>query len=81
MESGRGRTPEERQAAAEARARARSGSPQTGDEDLLAPAGRPARAPEGISRYGGADYGRRRMVAIGVGVAVLFLLFLVFVGC
>ena len=76
MESGGGRSAEERKAAAEARARAREGEPAPGDEDLVAGGGEPARAPEGISRYnaGGDIYGRRRAIAIGAAVVVVLLL-------
>lgn len=83
MESGRGRSADERRAAAEARARARTGEPRTGDEDLRAGGGEPARAPEGISRhYGGGDvYARRRLLAFGAAAIVLLLIFLFLVGC
>lgn len=69
--------------AAEARARARSGDTQTGDENLVAGGGEPASAPEGISRhYGGGDvYARRRLLAFGAGAIVLLILFLLLVGC
>jgi len=83
MESDGGRSAEERQVAAEARARARSGDTQTGDENLVAGGGEPAGAPEGISRhYGGGDvYARRRLLAFGAGAVVLLILFLLLVGC
>ena len=83
MESSGGRSAEERREAAEARARARSGEARTGDEDLMAPGGEPARAPEGISRhYGGSDvYARRRLLAFGAAAIVLLILFLLVVGC
>ncbi len=84
MESGGGRSAEERRAAAEARARAREGEPAPGDDDLVAGGGEPARAPDGISRYnaGGDIYGRRRAIAIGAAVVVVIVLLLVFVvGC
>ncbi len=83
MESGGGRSSEERQAAAEARARARTGDTRTGDEDLLVGGAEPARAPEGVSRhYGGGDvYARRRLLAFGAGAIVLLILFLLLVGC
>jgi hypothetical protein len=80
---GRGRTPEERRAAAEARVRARRGEPpETGDEELLEPAG--PRGPEGeIERhYGGGDvYMRRRLVAVAVLIVVIVLIFLLVGGC
>lgn len=82
MESG-GRTPEERQAAAEARARARSGEPPaTGDEELLRGTG-PSGAEGEMSRhYGGPDvYMRRRLIAGGVVIVLIILLFLVVGGC
>ena len=82
MESS-GRTPEERQAAAEARARARRGEPpETGDEELLEGAG-PRGAEGQISRhYGGPDvYMRRRLVAAGVAIVVIILIFLLAGGC
>jgi hypothetical protein len=79
---GRGRTPEERQAAAEARARARGGRPEPGDEEQLEGAG-PRGAEEEVSRHysGGDVYARRRLVAIGVVVVVIVALFLLIVGC
>ena len=46
---GRGRSPEERQAAAEARARAREGRPEPGDEEVLET---PSHRPGPMSRYG-----------------------------
>jgi hypothetical protein len=91
MESG-GRTPEERRAAAEARARARSGEPATGDEDLLEETG-PRDEEEGRSRdiatrdvgqrhYGGGDvYLRRRLVALGVVIVLIIAIFLLVGGC
>lgn len=83
MEHGGGRSAEERRAAAEARARAREGRSATGDEGLLEGGGEPARAPEGISHYrGGADvYGRRRLIAGLVAVALVLVLFILLVGC
>ena len=82
MESG-GRTPEERQAAAEARSRARRGeAPETGDEELLEGTG--PRGPEGeMSRhYGGPDvYMRRRLVAGAVAIVLIILIFLLVGGC
>ncbi len=80
MESS-GRSPEERRAAAEARARARSGEPPaTGDEELLQGAG--PSGPDGpMSRhYGGPDvYMRRRLVA-GAAVLVVIILIIVLAG-
>jgi hypothetical protein len=88
MESGRGRSAEERRAAAEARARARSGETRTGDEDLMAPGGEPGRAPDEVIRRasgrleGPSDvYARRRLLAFGAAAIVLLFLFLVLVGC
>ena len=85
MESieGRGRTPEERREAAEARARARRGEPpHTGDEELLEPAG-PRGAEGEIDRhYGGGDvYLRRRLVALGVVIVLIVVIFLLVGGC
>ena len=92
MESG-GRTPEERRAAAEARARARRGeAPETGDEELLegpAPRGEvDARARHSDTRdverrhYGGGDvYLRRRLVALGVVIVLIIAIFLLVGGC
>ena len=91
MESG-GRTPEERRAAAEARARARGGEPATGDEDLLEGSG-PSDEEDGRSRdvatrdvgqrhYGGGDvYLRRRLVALGVVIVLIIAIFLLVGGC
>jgi hypothetical protein len=82
MESS-GRSSEERRAAAEARARARSGEPPaTGDEELLG--GNGPRGPEGeMSRhYGGPDvYMRRRLIAGAAVIVVIILLFLLIGGC
>lgn len=89
MERGGGRSPDERRAAAEARARARDEAPeqldrseseeQRVDEEI----GR--RSPEGrpMSRhYGGDDvYGRRRMFAAAAAVALIFVVFLLLFGC
>lgn len=80
---GRGRTPEERRAAAEARARARSGEPpETGDEELLEPVG-PRGAEGRLERhYGGGDiYLRRRLIALGMVIVVIVLIFLLVGGC
>jgi hypothetical protein len=78
-----GRSPEERRAAAEARARARGGEPPaTGDEELIG--GNGPRGAEGpMSRhYGGPDvYMRRRLIAGGVAIVVIILLFVVVGGC
>ncbi|HSD23407.1 MAG TPA: hypothetical protein VLB79_03685 [Solirubrobacterales bacterium] len=82
MESG-GRTPEERRAAAQARARARRGEPPaTGDEELLE--GSSPRGAEGqIERhYGGGDvYLRRRLIALGVVIVLIIAIFLLVGGC
>jgi hypothetical protein len=80
-----GRTPEERRAAAEVRARARAGEPvQEGDEELAGGAKRGARDARAGGRrdmaryYGGSDiFLRRRLLAIGAAVVVLLILFLV----
>jgi hypothetical protein len=92
MESG-GRTPEERRAAAEARARTRRGEPPaTGDEDLLEEAdprgAEDARARDSATpdirqrHYGGGDvYLRRRLVAIGVMIVLIIAIFLLVGGC
>ena len=82
MESS-GRSPEERKAAAEARARARSGEPPaTGDEELIGGAG-PRGADGPMSRhYGGPDlYMRRRLIAGAAVIVVIVLLFLLVGGC
>ena len=82
MESG-GRTPEERRAAAKARAQSRRGEPPaTGDEDLLEGAG--PSEPEGAMarHYGGGDvYLRRRLIALGAVIVVIVLIFLLVGGC
>jgi hypothetical protein len=80
---GRGRTPEERRAAAEARARARSGEPpETGDEELLEPAGPRGAEGEMTRHFGGPNvYLRRRLVAVGVVVVLIVLIFLLVGGC
>ena len=80
---GRGRTPEERRSAAEARARSRRGEPlDTGDEELLEPAG-PRGAEGRLERhYGGGDvYLRRRLIALAVVIVVIVLIFLLVGGC
>ena len=82
MESS-GRSPEERRAAAAARARSRSGEPPaTGDEELLEGNG-PRGADGPMSRhFGGPDvYMRRRLIAGAVVIAVIILLFLLVGGC
>lgn len=82
MESG-GRTPEERRAAAEARARSRRGEPAlTGDEEVLEGAG-PRGAEGRMERhYGGGDvYLRRRLVALGVVIVLIIAIFLLVGGC
>jgi hypothetical protein len=82
MESS-GRSPEERRAAAEARARARSGeSPATGDEELLEGGGQ--RGPEGpvSGHYGGPDvYMRRRLIAGAAVIVLIVVIFLLVGGC
>jgi hypothetical protein len=82
MESS-GRSPEERRAAAEARARARRGEPPaTGDEEVLEGSG-PRGAEGDVSRhYGGPDvYMRRRLIAGAAVFVVIILLFLLVGGC
>jgi hypothetical protein len=82
MESS-GRSPEERRAAAEARARARSGEPPaTGDDELLEGTG-PRRAEGPLTRhYGGPDlYMRRRLIAGAAVIVVIILLFVLVGGC
>jgi hypothetical protein len=80
MEAG-GRSPEERRAAAEARARARAGEPPaTGDDELLGGTG-PRGARGDMSRhYGGGDVYMRRRLWAGIGVVVVILLLLLLVG-
>jgi hypothetical protein len=78
-----GRSPEERRAAAEARARARRGEPPaTGDEELIGGSG-PRGADGPMSRhYGGPDlYMKRRLIAGGAVIVVIILLFLLVGGC
>jgi len=82
MESS-GRSPEERRAAAEARARARSGEPPaTGDEELVGGDG-PRGAEGDMSRhYGGPDvYMRRRLMAGAAVVVLIIAIFLLVGGC
>lgn len=90
MEHGGGRSSDEREAARQARQRARSGDEQgipPGDEDDQ---GSPAsegnwRRPElrSMSRYGGGMdvYTKRRLVAGGAALAVVLILFLLLGGC
>ena len=82
MESS-GRSPEERRAAAEARARARRDvPPATGDEELVGGSGPRGAEGEMSRHYGGPDlYMRRRLLAIGGAIVVIVLLFLLVVGC
>ena len=85
-----GRSPEERRAAAEARARTRAGeTAETGDEELVEGSGSrgagDAEAGSGIRgmsrHYGGGDvYLRRRLVA-GAAVIVVIVLILLLVSC
>jgi hypothetical protein len=78
-----GRSPEERRAAAEARARARRGEPlDTADEELIGGSG-PRGADGPMSRhYGGPDvYMKRRLIAAGAAILVILLLFLLLGGC
>jgi hypothetical protein len=82
MESS-GRSPEERRAAADARARARSGEPPaTGDEELIGGTG-PRGAEGDLSRhYGGPDvYMRRRLLAGAAVIVLIIALFLLVGGC
>ena len=80
---GRGRTSDDRRAAAEARAKARSGEPlDAGDEELIGGSGRRGASGELSRHYGGGDvYMRRRLIAAGVAILVIILLFLLVVGC
>jgi len=82
MESG-GRTPEERRAAAQARARARSDEPpEYGDEELLGGNGPRGGEGEMARHYGGPDvYMRRRLVALGVVIVLIVAIFLLVGGC
>lgn len=82
MES-EGRTPEERRAAAEARARSRRGEPrETGDEELVEGAG-PRGAEGQMSRhYGGPEvYMRRRLLALAAVIVLIVAIFLLVGGC
>jgi hypothetical protein len=78
-----GRGPDERRAAAEARARARAGQPAGDEAGRSSEATRAAADERPMSRhYGGGDvYGRRRLYAILGGVALVIVLFLLLVGC
>jgi hypothetical protein len=82
MESS-GRSPEERRAAAEARARARSGEgPATGDEELLEGVGPRGAEGEMNRHYGGPDvYMRRRLLAGAAVIVVIVVIFLLVGGC
>jgi hypothetical protein len=82
MESS-GRSPEERRAAAEARARARSGEPPaTGDEELLEGAGPRGAEGEMDRHYGGPDvYMRRRLMAGAAVIVLIVVIFLLVGGC
>jgi hypothetical protein len=82
MESS-GRSPEERRAAAEARARARSGEPPaTGDEELLEGNGPRGAEGEMNRHYGGPDvYMRRRLMAGAAVIVLIVLIFLLVGGC
>jgi hypothetical protein len=82
MES-EGRTPEERRAAAQARARSRRGEPpETGDEELVGGTG-PRGAEGQMSRhYGGPDvYMRRRLLALAAVIVLIVAIFLLVGGC
>ena len=79
-----GRSPEERRAAAEARAKARAGEPpETGDEEWLREAGPRGARGEMSRHYGGGEIFRRRrlIAAAAIIIVVLLLLFLLVVGC
>jgi hypothetical protein len=82
MESS-GRSPEERRAAAEARARARSGEPPaTGDEELLGGDGPRGAEGEMNRHYGGPDvYMRRRLMAGAAVIVLIVVIFLLVGGC
>ena len=77
------RTPEERRAAAEARAHARRGKPpETGDEELLEGAGERDAEGQVERHFGGGDvYLRRRLVAIVAVIVVIVVIFLLVGGC
>jgi hypothetical protein len=78
-----GRSPEERRAAAEARARARAGEPpETGDEEQLRGTGPRGARGEMTRHYGGGDvFRRRRLIAGAAVIVVLLVLFLLVGGC
>jgi hypothetical protein len=82
MESGE-RTPEERRAAAESRARARRGEPPaSGDEDLLEGAGTQGAEGPMTRHYGGPDvYLRRRLIALAAVIVLIIAIFLLVGGC
>jgi hypothetical protein len=82
MESS-GRSSEERRAAAEARARARSGeAPATGDEELLEGTGQRGADGEMSRHYGGPDlYMRRRLIAGAAVIVLIIVIFLLVGGC
>lgn len=82
MESG-GRSPEERRAAAEARARARRGEPPaTGDEELIEGSGPRGSQGQMSRHYGGPDvYLRRRLIAGAAVIVLIVLIFLLVGGC
>jgi hypothetical protein len=78
---GRGRSPEERQAAAEARRREREGVPEPGEEsghqDWVE-----GNRPRMSRHYGGEDvFARRRAIAIGGAAVLVIVFFLLLVGC
>jgi hypothetical protein len=80
MERSRGRTPEDRRAAAEQRERTRRAEPSP----TAGPIGDERRPPlSRMNRYGGEGdvHKRRRTVAIIAGLVVLVLLFALLVGC
>jgi hypothetical protein len=82
MESS-GRSPDERRAAAEARARARTGEPPaTGDEELLGGTGSSGAEGPMSRHYGGPDlYMRRRLIAGAAVIVLIVLIFLLVGGC
>jgi hypothetical protein len=82
MESS-GRSPDERRAAAEARARARTGEPPaTGDEELIGGTGQRGADGPMSHHYGGPDvYMRRRLLAGAAVIVVIVLIFLLVGGC
>ena len=83
MERGGSRDPDERRAAAEARARARAGEPVDDEGQRMSPATRAAADERPMNRYyGGPDvYGRRRLVAIFGGLVIVAVLFMLLGGC